>query len=149
MLLTEGGGRGEPAGTRAGAPRQPGRGRGREQEKKGRGGRTRHGNGAAQLRALSTPGGAAPLRPPPRGAQDPRPQQAPRARSPAREQDADVAAPLIHASCLGQGRKAASSPGNDCISKSRLTIPLTAERERRQRGEAPKCFSSVLPAEPK
>lgn len=37
---------------------------------------------------------------------------------------ADVAAPLIHSSCLGHGRKAASSPGNYCISKSPQTIPL-------------------------
>lgn len=49
---------------------------------------------------------------------------------------ADVAAALIHSSCLGHARKAASSPGNDCISKSSQTIPLKAERERRQRGEA-------------
>lgn len=48
---------------------------------------------------------------------------------------ADVAAPLIHYSCLGQGIKAASSPGNDCISKSPSIIPLKSGKGKE--GESP------------
>lgn len=107
-------------------------------------GGTRSGNGATQLRAPSDPGEADPC-PAPRSPRSPSPRR-PRGLGHPRVSDcptgcADVADPLIHSSCLGHGRKAASSPGNDCISKSPLTIPLTTERERRRRGEALKCFS--------
>lgn len=134
----EGGGRRESAGTRRGSDTATA------------GGRESRKVGTRGARAECKWGGPAPGPEHPWGGRSPSAPlpapRSPRAPSPGRPRGlghprvsdcptgcADVAAALIHSSCLGHGRKAASSPGNDCISKSPLTIPPTTERERRQR----------------
>lgn len=119
-------------------------------------------------RALSTPREASPVRLPPRPVGTPRPPppppppllppptpgSGPQGLRHPRVSDcptgcADVAAPLIHSSCLGYGRKAASSPGNDCISKSPQTIPLkNGKGKATERRGPPKLYfgSSLCPS---